>query len=155
MTKVERHAELCKEINALYAKKNHDYGDSFHEMFLEEGWASARIRLTDKLKRFKQLTRNPNGQQVKDESVRKMICWLVSNRSVLMNNEQLFWMSVIVLLNIAAYLVGRHDGTRYGRENTIAVLLEVAPDEMAMIKKKFDNFDPFRFLLERMKEEGK
>ena len=70
MTKVERHAELCKEMNALYAKKNHDYGDSFHEQFLEEGWASARIRLTDKLKRFKQLTKNPDSQQIKDESVR-------------------------------------------------------------------------------------
>lgn len=70
MTKVERHAELCKEMNALYAKKNHDYGDSFHEMFLEEGWASARIRLTDKLKRFKKLTKNPESQQIKDESVR-------------------------------------------------------------------------------------
>lgn len=68
--KVERHAELCKEMNVLYAKKNHDYGDSFHEMFIEEGWASARIRLTDKLKRFKQLTKNPDSQQIKDESVR-------------------------------------------------------------------------------------
>ena len=33
--------------------------------------------------------------------------------------------------------------------------MEVAPDEMAAIKKKFDNFDPFKFLLERMKEERK
>ena len=70
MTKVERHEELCSYLNTLYAKKNHDYGDSFHEMFLEEGWASARIRLTDKLKRFKQLTKNPDSQQIKDESVR-------------------------------------------------------------------------------------
>lgn len=69
-SKVERHEELCAYLNTLYAKKNHDYGDSFHEMFLEEGWASARIRLTDKLKRFKQLTRNPDSQQVKDESIR-------------------------------------------------------------------------------------
>lgn len=70
MTKVERHEELCAYLNTLYAKKNHDYGDSFHEMFLEEGWASARIRLTDKLKRFKQLTKNPDSQQIKDESIR-------------------------------------------------------------------------------------
>ena len=70
MTKVERHKELCSYLNTLYAKKNHDYGDSFHEQFLEEGWASARIRLTDKLKRFKQLTKNPDSQQVKDESIR-------------------------------------------------------------------------------------
>lgn len=72
-----------------------------------------------------------------------------------MNNEQLFWLAVIVILNIAAYLVGRHDGKRYGRENTIEVLMQVAPDEMAAIKKKFDNFDPFKFLLERMKKESK
>ena len=70
MTKVERHEELCAYLNTLYAKKNHDYGDSFHEMFLEEGWASSRIRLTDKLNRFKQLTKNPESQQIKDESVR-------------------------------------------------------------------------------------
>ena len=70
VSKVERHEELCMALNTLYAKKNHDYGDSFHEMFLEEGWASARIRLTDKLKRFKQLTKNPDSQQIKDESIR-------------------------------------------------------------------------------------
>lgn len=29
-TKTERHSDICKEINALYARKNHDYGDSFH-----------------------------------------------------------------------------------------------------------------------------
>ena len=72
-----------------------------------------------------------------------------------MNKEQFLWITIIVLLNIAAYLVGKHDGTRYGRENTIEVLMEVAPDEMAAIKKKFDNFDPFKFFLERMKKESK
>ena len=30
-TKTERHSDICKEINALYAMKNHDYGDSFHQ----------------------------------------------------------------------------------------------------------------------------
>lgn len=25
-TKTERHSDICKEINALYAMKNHDYG---------------------------------------------------------------------------------------------------------------------------------
>lgn len=70
MNKVARHEELCIALNTLYAKKNRDYGDSFHEQFIEEGWASARIRLTDKLKRFKQLTNNPESQQVKDESIR-------------------------------------------------------------------------------------
>ena len=34
-TKVERHRELCEQLNKLYEKKNHDYGDSFHETYLE------------------------------------------------------------------------------------------------------------------------
>ena len=46
-TKTERHSDICKEINALYARKNHDYGDSFHQTFTEEGMAMPRIRLGD------------------------------------------------------------------------------------------------------------
>ena len=68
-TKTERHADICKEINALYARKNHDYGDSFHQTFTEEGMAMARIRLGDKLARFKSLTKS-GVQEVKDESIR-------------------------------------------------------------------------------------
>lgn len=68
--KIEKHKKLCEEINALYAKKNRDYGDSFHITFEEEGLAMARIRLSDKLNRFKKLSRNLNDQQVKDESIR-------------------------------------------------------------------------------------
>lgn len=70
MTKVEKHMELCNQLNAIYAKKNHDYGDSFHTTFLEEGMAMPRIRLSDKLNRFKVLTRSKDGAQVNDESVR-------------------------------------------------------------------------------------
>lgn len=68
-SKVERHEKICEELNALYAKKNHDYGDSFHLSFLEEGMAMPRIRLGDKFNRFKTLSRN-NTQQVNDESIR-------------------------------------------------------------------------------------
>lgn len=67
--KVERHKDICLALNALYAKKNHDYGDSFHETFLEEGMAMARIRLSDKLNCFKSLSRK-GGQQVSDESMK-------------------------------------------------------------------------------------
>ena len=67
--KVIRHKALCDEINNLYAKKNHDYGDSFHQTYLEEGMAMPRIRLSDKLNRFKSLTRQ-NTRQVEDESIR-------------------------------------------------------------------------------------
>lgn len=69
MTKVEKHMELCKKLNDIYAKKNHDYGDSFHDTFVEEGMAMARIRLSDKLNRFKKLTREDVVQEVADESI--------------------------------------------------------------------------------------
>lgn len=55
--KVNRHKALCAELNDLYARKNHDYGDSFHLTFEEEGLAMARIRLGDKFNRFKALSR--------------------------------------------------------------------------------------------------
>lgn len=68
-SKVQLHKEICTEINELYAKKNHDYGDSFHQTFVEEGMAMARIRLGDKFNRFKTLSRG-NEQKVSDESIR-------------------------------------------------------------------------------------
>ena len=49
--KVLRHRELCMGLNVLYAKKNHDYGDSFHQTYIEEGMAMPRIRLGDKFSR--------------------------------------------------------------------------------------------------------
>lgn len=70
ISKVERHQNLCTLLNNTYLIKNNDYGDSFHAMFLEEGMASARIRLSDKLNRFKNLTRNPANRMVDNESVR-------------------------------------------------------------------------------------
>ena len=69
LNKVERHKKICDELNTLYAKKNHDYGDSFHISFVEEGMAMPRIRLGDKFNRFKNLSRN-NTQEVNDESLR-------------------------------------------------------------------------------------
>ena len=68
-SKVQLHKEICIEINELYAKKNHDYGDSFHQTCVEEGMAMARIRLGDKFNRFKTLSRG-NEQKVNDESIR-------------------------------------------------------------------------------------
>lgn len=66
---VKRHYDIVIGLNELYAKKNMDYGDSFHDTYVEEGMAMARIRLSDKLNRFKSLTKSGN-QQVNDESVR-------------------------------------------------------------------------------------
>lgn len=67
--KVRQHAAVCNELNALFARKNADYGDAFHTSFLDEGLAMARIRLGDKLARFKNLSRS-NVQMVSDESIR-------------------------------------------------------------------------------------
>lgn len=69
MTNVEKHKMLCEELNSLYERKNHDYGDSFHQTFVEEGMAMPRIRLGDKFSRFKTLTRGAK-QKVSDESIR-------------------------------------------------------------------------------------
>lgn len=69
-TKVERHKQICMALNALYARKNHDYGDSFHQTFVEEGMAMPRIRLGDKFNRFKTLFRKLDSQRVSDESLK-------------------------------------------------------------------------------------
>ena len=68
MTKFERHKELCEYLNTLYTQKNHDYGDSFHLTYLEEGMAMPRIRLSDKFNRFKTLSKT--NQLVNDESIK-------------------------------------------------------------------------------------
>ena len=51
--KVMRHKAICDELNSLYERKNHDYGDSFHQTFVEEGLAMTRIRLGDKFSRLR------------------------------------------------------------------------------------------------------
>lgn len=63
------HKDVCDELHGLYINKNRDYGDSFHQSFVEEGMAMPRIRLSDKLNRFKTLTKS-GEQNVKNESVR-------------------------------------------------------------------------------------
>ena len=68
-SKVQAHLNICNEINRLYERKNHDYGDSFHQTFVEEGMAMAHIRLGDKFSRFKTLSRG-GEQKVNDESIR-------------------------------------------------------------------------------------
>ncbi len=67
MNKVDVHKKICEELNALYARKNADYGDSFGKSFKEYGLTMACIRLEDKLNRIKAL-RNKDAQ-VADESI--------------------------------------------------------------------------------------
>ena len=63
-----KHAKICKELNDLYVKKNHDYGDSCHTTFQKYGLTMSAIRLGDKFQRFESLIKQ--DQQVKDESIR-------------------------------------------------------------------------------------
>ena len=65
---VQAHYDLCKELNELYARKNHDYGDSFHTSYQKWGLPMAAIRLGDKFQRFETLIRTE--QRVQDESIR-------------------------------------------------------------------------------------
>ena len=65
--KVRHHADICEELNEIYARKNHDYGDSFGKGYAEYGMVMAVIRLEDKLNRLKSLIKAES--LVKDESM--------------------------------------------------------------------------------------
>ena len=65
--KVRHHASICEELNEIYARKNHDYGDSFGKGYAEYGMVMAVIRLEDKLNRLKSLIKAE--ALVKDESI--------------------------------------------------------------------------------------
>lgn len=56
-TKFESFKELTNRMNEIYRIKNRNYGDSFSKSVDEELMASPRIRLTDKLERFKKLSK--------------------------------------------------------------------------------------------------
>lgn len=70
MSILQKHLDLCSELHSMYEKKNNDYGNSFHHTYMEEGLAMARIRLSDKLNRFKTLSRKHGAERkVADESM--------------------------------------------------------------------------------------
>lgn len=60
---------IVDELKALHAKKNHDYGNAAHESYKEFGIISYVIRLNDKMKRLKSLTKPGAEQQVADEKI--------------------------------------------------------------------------------------
>lgn len=60
---------ITQKMHETYLKKNHDYGNSFEESLNEEGLAASRIRMGDKWRRFKTLSKGEKAQ-VNDESLR-------------------------------------------------------------------------------------
>ncbi len=64
---VENFSNKAKECIELYAKKNHDYGNSFEKGCNDIGQAYALGRLYDKMNRLVNVSRSES--KVKDESV--------------------------------------------------------------------------------------
>lgn len=68
MDKIEKHKQLTALLSSIYARKNHDYGDSFGKTFQALGIISAVTRITDKYNRLVSLA-TKHEQQVEDESI--------------------------------------------------------------------------------------
>ena len=60
---------ICQEMMDLHERKNKDYGNAAHESYEEFGLISYVIRLNDKMKRLKSLTKPGIEQEVKSESI--------------------------------------------------------------------------------------
>ena len=61
--------DITEEMNALYERKNHDYGNSFSETFRKLGIISAATRMLDKMNRIVSLV-TKDQQKVNVESLR-------------------------------------------------------------------------------------
>lgn len=71
MNRVERHREICENLNKIYEQKNSDYGNSFGETFKKLGIISAITRISDKYNRICSLATKPaEERKVKDESIK-------------------------------------------------------------------------------------
>ena len=60
---------ICRDLMSLHARKNNDYGNAAHESYKEFGLISYVIRLNDKMKRLKSLTKPGADISVKGESI--------------------------------------------------------------------------------------
>lgn len=67
MNKIDRHREICNQLNKIYEKKNHDYGDSFGNTYEKLGIISAVTRITDKYNRLCSLA--TKEAEVDDETI--------------------------------------------------------------------------------------
>lgn len=67
-TDADRFKEITDKMYDTFKRKNHDYGNSFSESCDEEGLAASRIRLGDKWKRYKTLSKGEIAQ-VQDEKI--------------------------------------------------------------------------------------
>ena len=68
MDKIQRHKELCEQMNAVYTEKNKNYGDSFGISIKKYGMIAALTRISDKFNRLEQLILT-RSDGTKDESL--------------------------------------------------------------------------------------
>jgi hypothetical protein len=64
------HLRVQESLHQIYLAKNADYGNSFGESYEEWGIISAVVRMDDKMRRLKQLTKKSAVAQVKEESIK-------------------------------------------------------------------------------------
>ena len=131
---VLQHKLICEYLNDLYARKNADYGDSFHQNFLEEGWAMPRIRLSDKLNRFKTLSRVEDSK-VKDESLRDALIDLANY--AIMSVMELDWMTDEAAREKPAETEGLEFDAMARAKKTADSFLRIADEAHVIIPRSF------------------
>ena len=62
-------SDVLNEMQEMYASKNKDYGNSFGETIQEFGYVVAVARISDKLKRLKNIVKGEK-MEVKSETMR-------------------------------------------------------------------------------------
>ena len=95
----KRFKEIMEEMNALYQKKNADYGDSFHRAWMKFGQTVGLVYMDAKMNRITQLLAHPEAQQVHSEKIEDTLIDL-ANYSVLtiMEEQQLPYETALQLL---------------------------------------------------------
>lgn len=60
--------KILDDMKELLNKKNQDYGNSFHDSYVEFGIIAPIVRLSDKFNRLKSLTKcnHPNFESIED-----------------------------------------------------------------------------------------
>lgn len=95
----KRFKEITEEMNALYQKKNADYGDSFHQAWKKFGRTVGLVYMDAKMNRIIQLLAHPEAQQVHSEKIEDTLIDL-ANYAVLtiMEEQQLGYETALCLI---------------------------------------------------------
>ena len=84
----KRFKEITEEMNALYQKKNADYGDSFHQAWKKFGQTVGLVYMDAKMNRITQLLAHPEAQQVHSEKIEDTLIDLANYAVLTIMEEQ-------------------------------------------------------------------